>query len=127
MRKKIIEFGIYVALTGFLLTAYAAVDADFMQVLEDTQKSLTSNISLKNAKSASADAKEMEVMFTEVEAFFAKKGNAADAVTWSQESKALASGVAQALAANDFDGASQKAVTLAKTCKACHKIYKTKD
>jgi cytochrome c556 len=95
--------------------------------MEDRQKSLTSNISLKDAKGATADAKEMEEMFKEVEAFFVKKGNAADAVTWSQESRQLAGGVAKSLAANDFDAASQQAVTLAKTCKACHKIYKSKD
>ena len=127
MRKKIIQFGIYIALTSTLLSAYAAVDADSMQIMEDTQKSLSSNIALKASKGALADARELEEMFKEVEEFFVKKGNAADGVTWSQESRALAGGVAKAVAASDFDGASQKAVSLAKTCKACHAIYKTKD
>ena len=128
MRKKIIQFGMYVALTSPLLSAYAAVDADSMQIMEDRQKSLSSNISLKDAKGALADAKELEEMFKEVEAFYVKKGNAAEGVTLSQESQVLAGRVVtQALAANDFDTASQKSVTLAKNCKACHQIYKTTD
>lgn len=127
MRKKIIQTGIYIALSVTLLSAYAAVDADSMQVMEDTQKSLSSNIALKAGKGALADARELEEMFKEVEAFFEKKGNAADGVTWSQESRTLAASVAKAVAANDFDAAAQKAVSLAKTCKACHAIYKTKD
>ncbi|MES2932364.1 MAG: hypothetical protein V4805_02610 [Pseudomonadota bacterium] len=127
MQKKIIQFGIYIGLTSILLTAYAAVDADFMQVMDEKQKSLSSNISLKDAKGAIADAKEMEEMFKETEAFFIAKPNAADGVTWAQESRALAADVSQALVADDFDTASQKSVSLAKTCKACHKIYKSKD
>lgn len=127
MRKKIIQFGIYLSLTGVLLSAYAAVDADFMQIMEETQDNLASNISLKDAKAALADAKQMEEMFKETEAFFVKKGNAADGVTWAQESRELARNVSRAVGANDFDTAAQQAVSLAKTCKACHKIYKTKD
>ncbi len=127
MRKKIIKFGIYTALAGFLLSAYASVDADSMLIMEETQKSLSSNIALKSAKGALADARELEEMFKEVEDYFVKKGNAIDGVTWSQESRVLASAVTKAVTANDFDSAAQKAITLAKTCKACHAIYKTKD
>jgi hypothetical protein len=129
MHKKIIQFGIYVALTGVLLSAYASVvDADLMQVMEDRQKSLSSNISMKNAKGAMADAKELEEMFKEVGAFYEQKGNAPDAVTWSKESKEIAGVVvAQALAVNDFDTASKKSVTMAKTCKACHQMYKSQE
>jgi urate oxidase len=127
MRKKIIQLGIYIALTGSLLSAYAAVDADSMQIMEDTQKSLSSNIALKASQGAIADAKELEEMFKEVEEFFVKKGNAADGVAWSQESRALAGSVAKDVSENDFDGAAKKAVSLAKNCKACHAIYKTKD
>jgi len=129
MRKKILKFGLHLALTGALLSAYASVvDADLMQVMEDKQKSLSSNISLKNAKDALADAKELEEMFKEVGTFYEQKGNAADAVTWSKESRELAGVVvAQAIAANDFDTASKKSVTMAKNCKACHQAYKTTD
>lgn len=129
MRHKIIRSGISIALMGVILSAAASVvDADAMQIMEDRQKSLSSNISLKDAKGALADAKELEAMFKEVGAFYEQKGNAPDAVNWSKESRELAGVVvAQALAANDFDTASIKSVTMAKNCKACHQLYKLQD
>lgn len=99
-----------------------------MQVMQDKQKSLSSNISMKDAKGALADAKDLEELFKEVEDFYVKKGNAAEGVTWSKESKELAGVVvAQAIVANDFDTASKKSVTIAKTCKACHQLYKSQE
>ena len=127
MRKKFIQFAIYMALAGGVTSAQGEVDSDFMTTMDDLNKSLTSNISIKDAKAATADAKEMERMFNEVEAFFLKKADAADGVKWSQESRDLSGAIAKSVAASDFDTASQTAVTLSKTCKACHKIYKKKD
>jgi outer membrane protein assembly factor BamA len=95
-----------------------------MQVMEDRQKSLTSNIALKNSQAAVEDAKELDQMFNDVETFYAHKGNASDAVTWTKESKNLAVAITQYVASNDFDTASVKAVSLAKTCKECHSVYK---
>ena len=98
-----------------------------MTTMEDINKSLTSNIATSDQKAATADAKEILKMFDEVEAFFIKKPDAADGVKWSQESKELSATIVKALEAKDFDTASQTAVSLSKTCKACHKIYKKKD
>ncbi|MGZ5819072.1 MAG: hypothetical protein ACXWJD_10030 [Burkholderiaceae bacterium] len=97
-----------------------------MRRIEDTTKSLDSNVAQKDAKAAMADAKELEDSFREVEAFFTKKGDAADAVVFSQKSRALASEVAKDVAANDFDGASNAVNSLARSCKACHELYKKK-
>jgi len=129
MRKKLIRFGTYVALMGILLSASASVvDADSMQLMEDRQKSLSSNIATKDVKSALADAKELETMFKEVAAFYEQKGNASDAVAWSKENREIAGVVvAQALVAKDFDTASRQSVTMAKNCKACHQLYKTQE
>lgn len=124
---KGIRASLFWGLLGIVLSAYAAVDADLMQSMDEKQKSLSSHLALKDAKGALQDAREMEDMLKEVETHFVQKGNAPDGVSWSQESRQLASGVAQAVSAHDFTGASQKAVLLAKNCKACHQIYKSKD
>ena len=111
-------------MTGSVVAAQSTVDEDFMQIMEDRQKSLSSNISLKNATAAREDVKELEDMFNEVEAFYVHKGNATDAVNWSKESKELAAAIEKYVASNDFDTASQTSATLAKTCKTCHRVYK---
>jgi predicted DNA-binding protein len=125
MRKlKIFLYLSLVAMTGSVVAAQSTVDEDFMQIMEDRQKSLSSNISLKNATAAREDVKELEDMFNEVEAFYVHKGNATDAVNWSKESKELAAAIEKYVASNDFDTASQTSATLAKTCKTCHRVYK---
>jgi len=103
------------------------VDEDFMTAMEDLNKSLTSNLALKDAKASATEASEMQKMFEEVEAFFLNKTDAADGVKWAQESRDLSALIAKSVSTNDFDTASQNAVALSKTCKACHKIYKKKD
>ncbi len=127
MRKTLLTGVLFITLTATVVNALGEVDSDFMTEMEDRSKSLTSNLSLKDGKAATEDAKAIETMFNEVEAFFVKKGDAQDGVTWSQESRALAGKIAQSVAGGDFDGAAQTAVSLNKTCKACHKIYKTKN
>jgi hypothetical protein len=125
MRK--LKFAIYFTLavmTGGVFAGEISVDEDYMQVMEDRQKSLASNIALKNGQAAVEDAKELDQMFNDVETFYVHKGNASDAVTWTKESKDLAVAITQYVATNDFDTASVKAVSLAKTCKECHSVYK---
>lgn len=124
----------YLAITLFTMAAmtapiasYSEVDGDFMTAMDDLNKSLTSNLALKDAKASASESTEMQKMFEEVEAFFLKKADAADGVKWAQESRAFAAEIAKSVTANDFDAASQSAVALSKTCKACHKIYKKKD
>lgn len=121
--KSIIYFSLTV-MTGSVVAAEVSVDEDYMQVMEDRQKSLASNIALKNGQAAVEDAKELDQMFNDVEAFYVHKGNATDAVNWTKESKDLAVAITKYIASNDFDTASVKAVTLAKTCKECHSVYK---
>lgn len=121
--KSVLYFTLAVT-TGSVVAAEVSIDEDYMQVMEDRQKSLTSNIALKKAQEAVADAKELDEMFNDVEAFYAHKENATDAVNWTKESKDLALAITKYVASNDFDTASMKAVSLAKTCKECHSVYK---
>ena len=125
MRKlKLIIYCSLAVLAGNVAAAQVSIDEDYMQVMEDRQKSLTSNIALNNAKAAVEDAKALDAMFSDVETFYAQKGNANDAVNWTKESKGLTVAITKYVATSDFDTASVTAVTLAKTCKECHSVYK---
>lgn len=123
-KLKIFLYLSLVALTGSVVAAQSTVDEDFMQIMEDRQKSLSSNLSLQNATAATEDVKELKDMFGEVEDFYVHKGNAGDAVNWSKESKDLAAAIEKYVAAKDFDTAAQTSAALAKTCKTCHRVYK---
>lgn len=124
MRKSILFFGLYVALAVVAISAENGFDADLMQKIEDATRSVDSNVSLKDAKAATADAKEIEALLRQVEAWYAQKSNAADAVAFAQKSRGLADEVARSATAEDFETASSAVSALAKSCKACHQVYK---
>lgn len=127
MSKKIFHFiWIFALLSGSVLASQAAVDEDSMQLMDDRNKSLSSNIAIRDAASAKEDARALAEMFADVELYFAQKGKE-DAVDWSKQSKALSAEITRYVAADDFDHASQAAVTLSKTCKTCHQTYKTEN
>jgi len=125
MNKKIFHF-IWVSalLSGSVLASLATVDEDSMQLMDDRNKSLSSNIAIRDATSAKEDARALAEMFAGVELYYAQKGKE-DAVDWSKQSKELSAEITRYVAANDFDHASQAAVSLSKTCKTCHQSYKT--
>ncbi|MGY1489906.1 hypothetical protein ACW4YW_10870 [Methylobacillus pratensis] len=127
MRKLLLSLIISIGIAGSVAAALDEIEEDFMQDIEDIQKSMTSNISLQDAATAKSEAQELETMFKDVEDFYVRKGDAADAVDWSKESRTYLAEIVKALNAKKFDAASESAVALAKTCKACHKIYKSKD
>lgn len=108
-------------------TAWSAdleMDTDWMQAIEDANKSLSSNIALKNAKAATADAQELSAMFVKVEAFFAAKADAHDAVDLSRKSIELTGEISKSISASDYDAATNSATTLSRTCRTCHTFYK---
>ncbi|MFL9710374.1 hypothetical protein [Methylobacillus sp. Pita1] len=127
MRKLLLSLIISVGIAGSVAAALDEIEEDFMQDIEDIQKSMTSNISLQDAATATSEAQELEVMFKDVEDFYVRKGDAPDAVDWSKESRTYLTEIVTALNKKNFATASESAVALAKTCKACHKIYKSKD
>lgn len=111
-------------LAGSVISAQVEVDDDFMRNVEDTNKSLANHIALKNIKAGSGDAKELEQMFALVEAFYANKGDAGEALTISKKSRALLHEIDSLLNARDFDSANLKATDLSRACKDCHNFYK---
>ncbi len=110
-------------LSGGVLASQVVVDEDSMQLMDDRNKSLANCIALKDEAGAKADARALDEMFADVEVYFEQKGKR-DAVDWSKQSRELSDQITRYVAANDFDHASQSAVTLSKTCKACHEVYK---
>jgi hypothetical protein len=114
----------FVVMNNTSLATDITVDEDSMQLMKDRQASLSSNISLKNEKAAKDDATVLQEMFNEVEAFYKKKADAADAVDWTRESEGLVATISKCVESKDFDTAAQTSITLAKTCKSCHKMYK---
>jgi len=95
-----------------------------MHSIEDSNKSLASNIAIKAAKEASSDARELNEMFATVEAFYARKGDAPDAVELAKKSRALSAQILESVSASDFGAATDSATTLSRTCKTCHNYYK---
>ncbi len=110
-------------MTSSMVAAFD-VDEDFMNLIKDKTKSLSSNIAQSDVKAAKDDADEIIDMFNDVEAFYVKKGNAQDAVDWSKEAKNLTASITKYVEAKDYDAAAQASVTLSKSCKSCHNVYK---
>jgi endo-beta-N-acetylglucosaminidase D len=124
MRKVVMFLAISAVLASQVSSADADFDVDLMQAIEDTNKSLSSNVALKNSKAATADAKELTQMFEKVETFFVQKGGAENAVDLAKQSKGLAIEIVNSVAANNFDAATNSATALSRTCRTCHTFYK---
>jgi hypothetical protein len=124
MRKTFIVLGPVLATVAGLALAAAELDTDLMQNIDDTNKSLASNIALKNSKEAIADAKSMNEMFGHVETYFVQKGDAANAVDLTKKSRELTLTIVNSVTSNNFDAATEASTTLSRTCRSCHTFYK---
>lgn len=124
MRKAMIFTAALLMLAGVVQSAETELDSDLMQNIEDTNKSLSSNIALKDTKGSLSDAKELGEMFVKVETFFVAKGDANDAVDLARKSKGLADSIVKSISAKDFDAATTDSTTLSRTCRTCHTFYK---
>ncbi|MFL6633879.1 MAG: hypothetical protein ACJ8HJ_16365 [Massilia sp.] len=124
MQRKLIAFGAVLSISAGLALAAVELDTDLMQNIDDTNKSLASNIALKDGKAALADAKSMTTMFDTVETYFVQKGDAANAVELTKKSRELTLTIVDAVTSSDYDKATDAATTLSRTCKTCHTFYK---
>lgn len=125
MRKVPILLTLITAAVAFNAgSAEPEMGMDLMQNIEDTNKSLSSNIALANKQAAGDDARELTRMFQEVETFFEHKGDAKNAVDLAKQSRELSADIVQLVATGKFDVATDKATTLSRTCRTCHTFYK---
>ena len=125
MRRLIIAAGVHATLAVALVLAQSVDDFDgWMRTIDDKNKSVQRNIASKDAEASSADAKALQDTFKLVEGFWAKRGNAPDAVELSQKAQEQAAEVVKAIGAKDYDAASTKSIKIAETCTACHRLYR---
>ena len=124
MRKVPIFLSLIAAWSFNAGSAEPEMGMDLMQNIEDSNKSLSSNIALANKQAAGADARDLARMFKEVETFFEQKGDAKNAVDLARQSRELSADIVQLVATGKFDAATDKATTLSRTCRTCHTFYK---
>ncbi|NOS89739.1 MAG: hypothetical protein HOP34_14575 [Methylococcaceae bacterium] len=126
MRKTLHLCGLIFMLASGL--AYSEAEFDFEELMEsiDTNShNLQGNIATKDAPATIALAKEMQGQFKLVEGYFAKRGNANDAVIDAKKYEDLAADIVKFVEASDFDSASNKAIEISTACDtACHDTYK---
>ena len=100
------------------------VDGELMRGIDDTAKSLDSDVAQKDAKAAAADARSLVETFMHIEAHYGEKPETADAVGFAHKTQELAAQALKAIEANDFDAASTAVEDLTRSCKNCHNVYK---
>jgi hypothetical protein len=126
MRKMIKLCGILFVLVSGIVYAEAEFDfEELMESIDTNSHNLQGNIASKDANATIELAKKMHNDFKLVEGFFAKRGNAADAVADAKKYEDLAAEIVKFVEANDYDSASNKAIEISKSCDdACHDTYK---
>jgi len=117
------------ALAGLLLAGAASsegidVDGDLMRGIDDTAKSLDSNVAMKDGAVAAADARSLVETFARVESHYGEKPDTADAVGFAHRTQELAAQALKAIEAKDFDAAAEAVNQLTRSCKNCHEKYK---
>ncbi|MGD0132929.1 MAG: hypothetical protein ABSE57_12825 [Bryobacteraceae bacterium] len=125
MRKMIIVVGIQAVLAAGMVLAQSQDDFDaWMRIIDEKNQSVQRNIAAKDADAATADARTLQETFKLVEGFWAKRGNAADAVELSQKAQQQAAEVVKSATAKDYEAASTLSINIAQTCTACHRLYR---
>jgi hypothetical protein len=123
MRKLAATFSLIV-ISWAVQAAEVEMDMDLMQNIEDTNKSLSSNIALQRVDASKSDAQSLTSMFEIVEAHFVKKGDAENAVDLAKKSKDLTQDIVKSLDSKNFDSATSSATELSRACRSCHTFYK---
>jgi hypothetical protein len=123
MRKAVLTLAVLLTAAG-AVPAAAELGMELMQNIEDSNKSLASNIALRDGKAAIADAKDLDTLFAEVEAHFVQRGDAVNAVELSKKSRGLATQIISSVSSGDFTAATDAATDLSRTCRTCHTFYK---
>jgi hypothetical protein len=122
-RKALAAFAALLVIASSVRSA-EELDVDLMHEIEDTNKSLASNIALKDAKASGSDAKSLAEAFATVESYYVKKGDAPDAVELAKKSKELSAQIEESVSKNDFGTATDTATRISRNCKTCHSFYK---
>src|SRR5262249_46952902 len=87
----------------------------WMRTIDEKNQSVQQSIARKDGSATAADAAVLQTTFKSVEDFWVRRGDGPDAVDLAKEARERASDVAQASAAQDFDGAAAQAIKVAET------------
>jgi hypothetical protein len=112
------------ALVGLGIIGYAQDIKELEGLMKGTGK-VMQTLKKCDADSAVA-AKKVAEDYKLVEAWFAKKGGMADAVTWSKEASAAAADLATHAGAGNTEKAMPAFQKLAGTCRSCHDVHREK-
>ncbi len=125
-KKTLLAAVLQFTLLGSALCAADAidVDGDLMRGVDDTAKSLDSEVAQKDGKAALADARSLVETFARIEAHYGQKPETADAVGFAHHTQELAAQALKAIEAQDFDAAGEAVNQLTRSCKNCHDVYK---
>ncbi|MFY9629265.1 MAG: hypothetical protein WAK03_14090 [Methylocystis sp.] len=99
-------------------------DNDLMRDLDKTIKYFEPDITAGNADAVKEDADLLADGFRYTEDYFAKKGQAEDAVEISRKGAKLIAQVRSYVEKADFEAAAAAARETPGVCKSCHDIYK---
>lgn len=100
------------------------MDTDLMQTIDDTTKSVTSNIDLKRDPAADQDARDLQKLLGQVQAFYLARQDKPDAIEFARTSLELANQLQRQIGAHDFTAAALTANALSRSCRSCHDVYK---
>jgi hypothetical protein len=123
---KLAAAGVALVTATALLAAeidLTGIDTFLMQDMDATVKDLEPLIGAKNAKDATEAGVFLEQGLGWTEEYFTSKG-VPDAAKLARAGKERARAVQAALAANDFGAAQAAARDVAKSCRACHDVYR---
>ena len=103
----------------------AAAHKAWMDEAADLQDELREQLIAKSGDKAAAAATQLEKILAKTQTYWAAK-HADDIVTIARESRTLATAVATAAKAGQFDRATGAAATMGARCNACHDLHPEK-
>jgi hypothetical protein len=105
---------------------YADYDDELMKDLDRTIKYFEPDVTGGNDAGVVDDIAVLKQGFEYTEKYFAKRGNAPDAVKISEDGLKALNAVQQLFTDKNVEGAAEKARDVTDACKACHDVYKPK-
>ena len=120
-----VGLGTLLALGPRAAVAQSVLEFDlWMQRIDRHSQSVLRNITRHDADAAQADARALAHLYQQMEHFYERRDDAADAVLASYVGKDHAEAVELALAHGEFEQAFQQASDLARDCNNCHLQFK---
>jgi len=108
-------------------TSHSASVLDFdiwMRKIDTRIVEVQRKLDSRDDAEALAQAREIEDLYAKMEAYFVAKGESADAIKLSRESKDLAAVIVNSVAAKNYQAGGNAAVTIARACTDCHDLYR---